>query len=167
METYIENANYLNIYDQKEPATIFIVDDNVSYLTIAKAQLSDNPHLSIHTFTTAKACLDNLYLKPNFIITDYHLNNQHDSLDGAELIKKIKEHNPEIKTILISGDEKINLLNAANKEVPANQILIKDDKEHGTIKQYIENQVNKNVWKSALVFIFVAALIIVFYMLVN
>lgn len=84
---------------------IFIVEDDPWYSEMLKYHLSLNEDYEVHIFDTAKACLNNLHLKPNVISIDYNL----PDLNGDELFKKIKAHDSTIAVLVISGQEEINV----------------------------------------------------------
>lgn len=90
----------------KETYRIFIVEDDPWYAEMMKHHLSKNPDYTIHLFSNASDCLDNLYQKPDVVCIDFEL----PDMTGDLLLKKIKEHNLQIPAIVISGQENINVV---------------------------------------------------------
>jgi len=82
---------------------IFIVEDDSWYRNFLSYTLQLNPDYEVVGFENAKDCLNNLHQKPDLITIDYSL----PGMNGAELIKKIKEIDEQIQLIVISGQEDI------------------------------------------------------------
>ena len=86
-----------------ESFKIFILDDDVWYSELLEYHLSLNPDYEIKKFHSANDCLSNLYLSPNVVTLDYSLPDK----NGAEVLKKIKEQNPDVQVVVISGQEDV------------------------------------------------------------
>lgn len=129
-----------------EQFRIFIVEDDPWYGEILGYHLSLNPDHEIFRYTTGKECLANISKKPGLISIDYSL----PDINGADLLKKIKQQAPDVPVIVISGQEDIstavNLLRNG-----ASDYFIKDDntkdllwnavsriKEHQSLKKEVE-----------------------------
>ncbi|UCA60692.1 sigma-54 dependent transcriptional regulator [Chryseobacterium rhizoplanae] len=82
---------------------IFIVEDDLFFSEMLKYHLSLNPDHEIITFDTAKDCLSALYLNPDIICIDFGL----PDMRGDMLFKKLKEAQPSIPIIIISGQDDI------------------------------------------------------------
>lgn len=82
---------------------IFIVEDDLFFSEMLKYHLSLNPDHEIITFDTAKDCLSALYLNPDIICIDFGL----PDMRGDLLFKKLKEAQPSIPIIIISGQDDI------------------------------------------------------------
>lgn len=85
------------------PTKIFVVEDDPTYLKMIEYVLQLNPDFEVHTFTTGRACLDKLYLKPDVVTLDYTL----PDLDGVEVLKRIQHTDPSITVIILSGQTDI------------------------------------------------------------
>ena len=105
-----------------EQFRIFIVEDDPWYGEILEYHLSLNPDHEIFRYTTGKECLANLSKKPALISIDYSL----PDTNGVELLKKIKQFNPEIPVIVISGQEDVSTAVDLLKK-GASDYFIKDD----------------------------------------
>lgn len=101
---------------------IFIVEDDPWYGQILHYHLSLNPDYEVTLFGTAKECLQNLTKRPNLITLDFSL----PDMSGDKVYSKIKEVDPSIPVIMISGQEDIsvavNLLKAG-----VTDYLVKDE----------------------------------------
>ncbi|GAB1447348.1 MAG: sigma-54 dependent transcriptional regulator [Bacteroidia bacterium] len=83
--------------------TIFIVEDDTWYRNFLSYSVSLNPDYKVEAFADAKECLANLHKKPDLITVDYSL----PGMNGAELIKKIKELDDHAQIMVISGQEDV------------------------------------------------------------
>jgi two-component system, NtrC family, response regulator AtoC len=101
---------------------IFIVEDDKWYGSMLQHYLSLNPEYEIKRFESPNDFFAHLHEGPNVVTLDYSL----PDYDGSEVLKKIKEHNPDIRVIVISGQEDvgtaINLLKNG-----AFDYIVKDD----------------------------------------
>ena len=90
-------------YD-REFKLIFLVDDNLTYLQILKADLFDLPKTKIMHFTTGEDCLNQMHLNPNVVVLDYELSEGNaDVMNGIDILKEIKKSNPDTEVIMLSG----------------------------------------------------------------
>jgi DNA-binding NtrC family response regulator len=90
----------------EKPFRIFVVEDDEWYNRLLVHNLSLNPDYDIESFTTGKACLDNLHKAPDLITLDYRL----PDIKGLEMLKKIKAENEDIQVILISEQSEIEVV---------------------------------------------------------
>lgn len=78
---------------------ILIVDDSEAIASVIQ-QLLENEHYSTMTAQDGEdGYLAYLHFKPDLVITDIEMPRK----NGFELMKDIRSHNPEIKTIYMSG----------------------------------------------------------------
>jgi DNA-binding NtrC family response regulator len=82
---------------------IFVVEDNIVYLNLLKKYLLSIGCEDVSTYENGAACLGDLHLKPNVIFLDYYM----DSLNGSEVLNKIKRFDPNIFVVMISGQEEV------------------------------------------------------------
>jgi len=101
---------------------IFVVEDDVWYGSMLEHYLSLNPEYEVKRFESPTDFFAQLHENPDVVTLDYSL----PDCDGAEVLKKIKEHNPDIRVLIISGQEDvataINLLKNG-----AFDYIVKDD----------------------------------------
>jgi two-component system, NtrC family, response regulator AtoC len=83
--------------------SIFIVEDDAFYGMILERHLSLNPDYHVQLFTNGQDLLKNLYLNPAVVSLDYSL----PDYTGGELLKRIKQYNPEIQVVIVSGQDDI------------------------------------------------------------
>ncbi|WP_439883048.1 sigma-54-dependent transcriptional regulator [Pontibacter sp. MBLB2868] len=85
------------------PFKIFILDDDVWYSELLEYHLSLNPDYELRKFHSAKDCLASMHERPNAVTLDYSLPDK----NGDEVLKKIKELNPDTQVVIISGQEDV------------------------------------------------------------
>ena len=88
-----------------EVLRIFLVEDDPFFGETLKYHLSLNPDYEIHLYTTAKECIEHLYLKPHIVCLDFGL----PDTKGDRLLIKIKEFNASIPIIIISGQDDVEV----------------------------------------------------------
>ena len=86
-----------------DPLKIFVVEDDDWYCEFIAYNLQLDDEHQILKYHNGKDCLQNLKEKPDIISLDYQL----PDISGEEILKKVKEFDPEIEVIIISEQEKI------------------------------------------------------------
>lgn len=86
-----------------ESLKVFIVEDDKLYGDLLRYHLSLNPDNEVFLFRSGQECLDNLYLNPDFISLDYSL----PDMSGMDILQKIREYNPKLPVVIVSGQEDI------------------------------------------------------------
>ena len=83
---------------------IFVVEDDPMYAKLLSYHLMQNPDHDVEIFANGKQLLSGLsFKKPDIITLDYSL----PDMSGMEVLIKIKEFNPDMPVIVISGQEDI------------------------------------------------------------
>jgi two-component system response regulator AtoC len=94
----------------EKPFKIFVVEDSEWYNRLLVHTLSLNPDYEIKSFFNGKDFLNSLIESPDIVTLDYRL----PDITGLEILKRIREDNPEVQVILISEqgdiDTVVNLL---------------------------------------------------------
>jgi two-component system response regulator AtoC len=83
---------------------IFVVEDDEWYRELLGFNLELNPDYEITKFEDGTSFLKELHQNPDVVTLDYRL----PDMEGAEILKKIKEFNPDIEVIAISEQENID-----------------------------------------------------------
>ncbi len=109
-------------------SNIFIVDDNKLMLTALKQYLENRfgSNISITTFSDGESCLDKVNGETHIVILDYFLNGE----NGLNILKSIKDINPDTEVIMLSSNE---------------DIAIAIDTFHAGAKDYVIK--GKGAWK--------------------
>ncbi len=126
--------------------TIFVVEDDEWYRKLLVYTLELNPDYKVMSFEDGKSLQAALKEKPNVITLDYRL----PDTNGEELLKKIKEFDPDIKVIIISEQSEIDtavelLKNGAYDYITKTKDIkdrlhnvIKHIREHSSLRERIE-----------------------------
>lgn len=116
---------------------IFIVDDDPFInMLVVKRFTSEGYHLE--AFGYGEECIGALNKNPDLIILDYYfVNNDHNVMNGMEVFDKIKELKPETPVIMLSGQEKGEIvLELARKGI--DDYIIKDSNLIDNLKVAID-----------------------------
>jgi two-component system, OmpR family, response regulator len=116
---------------------IFIVDDDPFInMLVVKRFTSEGYHLE--AFSYGEECISALNKNPDLIILDYYfVNNDHKVMNGMEVFDKIKELKPETPVIMLSGQEKGEIvLELARKGI--DDYIIKDSNLIDNLKVAID-----------------------------
>jgi len=118
---------------------IYVVEDDDWYRELLAYHLETNPDNQVEKFPDAKSCLDKLHKGPGIVTLDYKL----PDMEGAKVLKKIREYNPETEVIIISEQNDIETAVNLLKEGAYDYIAKADDirdKLLNTINKIRENQ---------------------------
>jgi DNA-binding NtrC family response regulator len=90
---------------------VYIVDDEPLQLELLKDHLQKMSAYEIHAFPTGEECIAAAKVrKPSIVFLDYNLNSQvREAMDGIDVLKELKELNPETEVVMISGQDKIDV----------------------------------------------------------
>lgn len=84
--------------------SIFIVDDDISYMYPLVFYLQRKTGYKIYCFTTGEECVNNINLEPGVVILDYNLNPQPpNSMNGLDVLRRIKKMSPRSKVVVLSS----------------------------------------------------------------
>ena len=120
----------------KERFTIFLLEDNKLFLNSLKAQLSQScgGDVDIKAFSDSKTLIENMCDCPGVVVMDYHLDEE-SSIEGVDLINRLKWSNPSTKLIVLTCEEKVDVAmkcyeagadNYIKKDLNAIKVLIKE-----------------------------------------
>ncbi|MCX6295654.1 MAG: sigma-54 dependent transcriptional regulator [Bacteroidetes bacterium] len=125
---------------------IFIIEDDKFYNKFLFHHLSLNPDNIIESYSTGAEGLKSLYKNPDIIILDYSLPDN----NGATLLRKIKESNPDIFVIVVSGQEDISTAIQLLKE-GASDYIVKNDETKDRLWLSIGNLRDKILMREEIV----------------
>ncbi len=124
---------------EKDPVSIFVVEDDITYTRFLKHVLDLNPDFEVDFFTTGKDCINNLHKKPSIITLDYSL----PDISGENVLRQIREFDPNISVIIISAQDKIRTAVDLLK-LGAFDYIAKDQEAKDRILNSISHARNKN-----------------------
>lgn len=123
---------------------IFIVEDNAVYAKSMKTfiQIHFTDIKEIKIFCIGEMCLMELDRNPGIVIMDYFLNSKYkEAVNGLEIIKRIKEQKPKTNIIVLSVQEKFNVVLEAIKEYDCMYVQ-KDQTAFNKVGQFIKEIYN-------------------------
>jgi DNA-binding NtrC family response regulator len=89
---------------------LFLVDDDILFLKSLELEFLEKDKYEIITFNTGEACIEALYLDPDIIVLDYHLDGiVKGAISGIETLDKIKQYNKNLTVIMLSSQDKIEV----------------------------------------------------------
>jgi two-component system OmpR family response regulator len=105
---------------------IFIVDDD-PFINMLVVKRFTSEGYKLEAFQYGEKCLEALDKNPDLIILDYFfVNNDKEVMNGMEVFDKIKEAKPDVPVIMLSGQEKGEIvLELARKGI--DDYIIKDN----------------------------------------
>ncbi len=91
--------------------TIFLVDDDILFLkALEHSIISKLPSVTIKSFQTGEACLQQMKQKPEVIILDYYLNSTVPyAWDGLTILKQLKKISSKTKVIMLSAQDSLDV----------------------------------------------------------
>jgi len=101
---------------------IFCVEDDEFYAAMLHHKLSLNPDYKVSTFKDAKSLLEKINDFPDIVTLDYQL----PDMDGAELLKFIRQKSPNTKVIVLSGQSSVSVASGLFK-LGAYDYIVKDE----------------------------------------
>jgi ActR/RegA family two-component response regulator len=140
---YFEKNNHGN-------KVIFIVEDNEIYAKLLQAFIQNRfPDISeIKIFLSGELCLTELQSNPCIVIVDYFLNSNNKAAEnGIEIIKKIKELKPKTDIIVLSAQEKINVVIEAIKEYDCNYVQKDNESAFNNVGELLDEIFNREIPK--------------------
>lgn len=102
---------------------IFLIDDDEMYSTIMKTSLEQNDHYDVHLFSSGEDFFGRIHENPDVVIIDYNL----PGMSGIEILKKIKQYNADIATVILSGQDKVEVVVEAYNSGANNYIIKKEN----------------------------------------
>ena len=117
---------------------VFIVDDDLFCSTLYKHSLAQSGLSTIYLFQSGEECLRNLSMLPDIVLLDNDMAN----MDGLQVIKHIRNQNPFIHVLMVSGRKEGNIAVEALASGAATFIL-KDGNETSQLN-YVVNKIVSN-----------------------
>jgi len=102
---------------------VFVVEDSEWYNQLLVHTLSLNPDYQVHSYQNGKDCLSHLDKGPDVITLDYRL----PDMTGIDVLRRIKNVNPDTQVIMISEQADINVVVELLKEGAYDYIVKTND----------------------------------------
>lgn len=113
---------------------IFVIEDDVVFGKIITKALDQEENYDVTLFSSGEELLKNLHLNPNIVSIDYAL----PEMNGLEILKKVKSYDKDIFTIILSGQENVEVVVEAY-ENGANRYIVKNEKAIVELRNSIKN----------------------------
>ncbi len=89
---------------------VFIVDDEAMVRRMLEFKLKNREDLDIHSFSSGEACMENLTLRPDIIILDYHMDTEKEgAMNGLDTLLKIVETAPDSQVAMLSSQDNVSV----------------------------------------------------------
>ncbi|MNS42889.1 Chemotaxis protein CheY [compost metagenome] len=89
---------------------VFLVDDEPIQNEMLKDFLTERYTYEIKVFDNGEEAMAQMHLNPEIVVLDYHLNaHLQNAKNGVDVLKEIKDKNPETQVIMLSGQDKIDV----------------------------------------------------------
>ncbi len=124
--------------EQDNSIKIFVVEDNDLYAQLIVNELSVNEQLEVTIYPTADALMKDLYKNPSIVTIDYNLPDK----TGIEVMKEIQSYNPEIECVILSGQDKVEVVIECFKQGAASYIM-KNDSAFAEVGEAVSKVVKK------------------------
>ncbi|MCX6292485.1 MAG: sigma-54 dependent transcriptional regulator [Bacteroidetes bacterium] len=113
---------------------IFIVDDDQFLGNLIKKAIEKLENVDVTHFLSPVECLNNLHLNPDIVSIDYLM----PEMNGLELMEKIKNYNDNIQCVIVSGQEKLDVVVETYKK-GAEDYIIKNENAIVNLENSVRN----------------------------
>jgi two-component system response regulator AtoC len=121
-------------------AKIFVVEDDEFLGNLIKKTLEKQQNTDVTHFFSSEDCLNHLHLNPDIVTLDYNL----PGMNGVELLEKIRNYNDAIQCIMVSGQEKLEIVIDTYRK-GAVDYIIKDENALINLENSVKS-LSKNVY---------------------
>jgi DNA-binding NtrC family response regulator len=102
--------------------TVFVIEDDEFFASLIHNKLNQEGDYDVKVFEYGKEALNNMNQQPDIVVIDYSL----PDINGIDLLKKIKEINPEVSCVVLSGQKELQVVVEAYK-IGAERYIMKDE----------------------------------------
>jgi DNA-binding NtrC family response regulator len=115
------------------PFCVFLVDDDPFCRQLYEYHLKKIGITDLYVFENGEECLNSLVLEPDLILLDHYMK----PTSGLNILQDIKDYNPDIFVVMISGQEEV-LLPVIAMESGAFDYIVKSDITEQRLMDVIE-----------------------------
>ncbi|MCB0429232.1 MAG: response regulator transcription factor [Flavobacteriales bacterium] len=158
----------------KDTYNVFVVDDSDVYRTMLvqtmknthEEDVLDNCHF--YAYSSGEECLQNLQLKPDVLVLDYHLdgNGYRYNMDGLKLLKSMKSELPKLEVIIVSCQQDVEVVREFVEAGASNYIKKKGPasarKVQNSVRKVIVDKENSKRKKRRNMMYYAVVLLVVF-----
>ncbi len=113
---------------------IFLIDDDSIFCRGVQRALENDGDTDVTYFNSGEDFLSNLHQLPDIVIVDFHLPGK----NGIEILKQIKQYNDETAVIILSGQERIEIVVEAYQN-GADAYIIKNGQALFELRNSVKN----------------------------
>jgi DNA-binding NtrC family response regulator len=117
---------------KESPAKIFIVEDEPFFANLINYDLEANYYDGIKIYFSGEEAIANLHLKPRVVILDHQL----PGMSGLEVLDKIKDVDPDIHVIFLSGTGPAIAISAY--KLGATDFIVKDENAFNEVRNLLK-----------------------------
>lgn len=122
-----------NLKNQK----VFVVDDNEMTALLYEQFIQNLGFTDVSSFTDGMSCLNALTNEPQIIFLDHDMG----TMNGLEVLKKIKRFDPDIYVVFVSGQEEIETATRSLK-IGAFDYIVKGPEDTRKIEEVLQKIAN-------------------------
>ncbi len=101
---------------------IFVVEDDPVFGRVLQRALENEDNYDVTVFQSGEDLVTNLFQNPDIVSIDYNL----PGMSGLEILERVKRYNEDIGTVVISGQEKVEVVVEAYNN-GASRYIIKNE----------------------------------------
>lgn len=104
---------------------IFFVDDEPMFINLLEYTIKGKAGYAVVSFRSAEECLAQMFQNPDLVVVDYFLHVSGSHMTGLDLMKKIRETNPNTLLVFLTGNDDPAVMSEA-KSLGAERYILKD-----------------------------------------
>lgn len=117
---------------------VFIIEDDEIFGKVLQRTLEkENDNFDVRVFKSGKEFFANLHDNPDIVSIDYNL----PDMNGLDILRQVRQYSDEISTIILSGQEKVEVVVEAYTS-GANSYIIKNEKAVVELSNMVKNLSN-------------------------
>lgn len=98
---------------------VFIIEDDPVFAKLIAHSLGREEQFDVQVFNSGSSFMQSLHLNPDIVSIDYSL----PDMTGIDILKKVKSFNEDISTVIVSGQEKVDVVVDAYKQGASHYII--------------------------------------------
>ena len=115
---------------------IFFVDDEPMFINLMEYTFKCRSGFSVKAFQCGEDCIEHMYLNPDLVVVDFYLNSDDTRMTGMDVVKKIRETNPDTALVFLSGNDDEAVINEA-KSVGVEKYILKNGYFIDNLTEYV------------------------------
>ncbi len=125
--------------ERKYLNTVFVIEDDEIFGRAIQHRLEREDNYDVRVFKSGRDFFDHIHLNPDIVSIDYNL----PDITGIDILKRVRQFNSEISTIILSGQEKVEVVVEAYSN-GANSYIIKNENALVELTNVVKN-LSRNV----------------------